>query len=561
MSTHSTAPAPQVTSTQNSRRRRLFLLVSTVIIMLALLSCPLTQNALSKTPSRTAVGAFSLPVRTFGRTVLAHSAEISFGRVNTGFWHAEGSRILTASGAPVRLSGVNWSGFETTNMVPGGLTVKDYRSILQGIHAAGYNTVRIPFSNQMVESPIVPPNIRFEDAAGREINGDLTGLDSMQILDRIIGAAGQAGLKVILDNHRSEAGSSAEQNGLWYTAQYPESAWIADWTSLAARYKSNTTVIGFDLRNEPHNANQGGACWSCGGATDWHLAAQRAGNAVLRVNPSLLIFVEGTDVVGSESDFWGGNLAGVRTAPVRLSISGHLVYSVHVYGPTEYQQSWFNAATTPASLAALYHRHWGFISEAGIAPVWIGEFGTPNTDADVSSTEPGSEGQWFQALVAYLQSHPAIGWSYWGINGEDRYGLLDASYDAAPSNALKARALASIRRPAAAAAFETASADLQPAGIRTAFAAVPQPIYRQPAYQAFSGQSSAGQSSADQSSADRISLSRAAISATTRVAAPAAAHRSAATSITADAAVESSVAESIRLATTRALHTLPGQAE
>ena len=531
MSTLSPAKTHEVTSPRNSRRRRLFLLVSTVAITLALLSCPLTQNALSKTPSRATIGTFSVPVRTFGRTVLAHSTPSIFGRVDSGFWHAEGSRIVTASGTSVRISGVNWSGFETTNMIPGGLKAQDYRDILRSIHTAGYNTVRIPFSNQMIESPIVPSNIAFENTAGKIINGDLADLDAMQILDRMIDAAGQVGLKVILDNHRSEAGSSAEANGLWYTEQYPESAWVADWTSLAARYKGNTTVIGFDLRNEPHNATQGGSCWSCGGATDWHLAAQRAGNAILRTNSSLLIFVEGTDTVGSESDFWGGNLAGVRTAPVHLSIPGRLVYSVHVYGPTEYAQSWFNAATTPASLAALYHRHWGFISESGIAPVWIGEFGTPNNDADVSSTEPGSEGQWFQALVAYLQSRPNIGWSYWGINGEDRYGLLDASYSATPANALKSQALASIRLPRLN-NVEAADAYTQP---QTSFA---------PA--AFVAPSAAP-----------VSYRPASFPSTARVQVKAIAHRT----VSADSAVEDSVAEQVRLATARALHSANGQAE
>ena len=541
MSTHSQASATVVT--RSSRRQHLFLLVTSVVIAVAVLSCPFTQDALSKTPST----RFAAPAaQLFGRTVLAGSrtafAAVSSASaaINRTVWHTEGSRIVSSTGAPVRISGVNWSGFETTNMVPGGLQKQDYHSILRGIHTAGYNTVRIPFSNQMVESPIVPANIAFENAAGQPINSDLEGLDAMAILDHIVDAAAHTGLKVILDNHRSEAGSSAEANGLWYTAEYPESAWIADWTALAARYKGNPAVIGFDLRNEPHNATRGGACWSCGGATDWHLAAERAGNAVLRVNSSLLIFVEGTDTIGSESDFWGGNLAGVRTAPVHLAVPNRLVYSAHVYGPTEYAQSWFNANTSPATLAALYHRHWGFISEAGIAPVWIGEFGTPNNDADVSSTEPGSEGQWFQALVAYLGSHPSIGWTYWGINGEDRYGLLDAAYNSTPANTLKAQALASIRRPAAAAAFETASAATQPT--------YQAPVYQAPAYQA----------PTYQGSTDQALLNRAA--STPRTAAVRSiAHRSA--TPTADSAVESSVAEQVRLATARALRATGGQAE
>jgi aryl-phospho-beta-D-glucosidase BglC (GH1 family) len=68
----------------------------------------------------------------------------------------------------------------------------------------GYNTIRIPFSDQMVEGTKVPNQISFYGSTG-PINTDLQGLTSMQILDKIIDYAGSLGLKVILDNHRSEA--------------------------------------------------------------------------------------------------------------------------------------------------------------------------------------------------------------------------------------------------------------------------------------------------------------------------------------------------------------------
>jgi endoglucanase len=82
----------------------------------------------------------------------------------------------------------------------------------------------------MVETPIVPQNLSFYNTG--PINTDLRGLNSLQILDKIIAYAGQEGLKVILDDHRSEAGESAEQNGLWYTSAYPSSAWVNDWVTL-----------------------------------------------------------------------------------------------------------------------------------------------------------------------------------------------------------------------------------------------------------------------------------------------------------------------------------------
>ena len=364
---------------------------------------------------------------------------------DAGYWHTSGSLILDDRGRAMRIEGINWYGFETVRQIPGGLTVQDYRTILDTIRRNGFNTVRIPLSNEMVERPIVPSSIGFANEHGA-INEPLRGLTSVQILDRIVEYAGSRGLKVILDNHRSEAGDSAEQSGLWFTEEFPETAWIADWQQLARRYGGNSTVIGFDLRNEPHNSQTSGACWDCGGGRDWHLAAERAGNAILAINPRLIIFVEGVDVVDGDSYWWGGNLQGARRSPVRLTVPNQLVYSPHTYGPKEYQQRWFNAATTPASLETVWMRHWAFISQQGIAPVWVGEFGTGNRTEDITGSAPGSEGQWFQSLVSFLGRNPKIGWTSWALNGEDSNGLLNPGYDA-PANLMKMQALTSIMSP------------------------------------------------------------------------------------------------------------------
>jgi endoglucanase len=146
----------------------------------------------------------------------------------TGYWHTSGNEILDSTNKVVRIAGINWSGFETTSEVVHGLYAQDYKYILDGIKSNGYNTVRLPYSNQMVETPIVPSEISFSNASGA-INADLEGLNSLQILDRIVDYAGEIGLRIILDNHRSEAGETAEANGLWYTDAYPESARISDW--------------------------------------------------------------------------------------------------------------------------------------------------------------------------------------------------------------------------------------------------------------------------------------------------------------------------------------------
>ena len=133
-------------------------------------------------------------------------------------------------------------------------------------------------------------------------------------MDKIIGYAGSIGLKVILDRHRPDAGS---QSALWYTSRYDEARWISDWEMLARRYAGNTTVIGADLHNEPHDE----ATWGDGNrATDWRLAAERAGNAILAVNPEWLIIVEGIECVAEACNWWGGNLQAAG-APGRGSAS------------------------------------------------------------------------------------------------------------------------------------------------------------------------------------------------------------------------------------------------
>jgi len=391
----------------------------------------------------------------------AHAAAAA----TAGYWHTSGSQILDSSGDPVRIAGINWYGFETTDEVAHGLYDQDYHAIIDDIAHLGYNTIRIPFSNQMVENPVIPSAISYYNSSG-PINADLQGLNSLQILQKIVTYAGQDGLKVILDDHRSEAGNSAEANGLWYTSTYTSQDWISDWVTLASMFANDPTVIGFDLRNEPHtpagDSYAQGATWGTGDqSTDVRLAYEAAGDAILKVDPGALIFCEGigeypdsSSSTSYDATWWGGDLQGVAQYPVVLSSPGHVVYSAHDYGPDEYQQTWFNSSTTTASLDAVWNTYWGYIPQQNIAPLWVGEFGTGNTAADVSSTTAGSQGQWFSSLVSYIQADN-LSWTYWALNGEDSYGLLDNNYDPVPAQAAKQAALASIESPASGAGNPT----------------------------------------------------------------------------------------------------------
>jgi endoglucanase len=401
-----------------------------------------------------------------GAAAFAQTTGVPSAGPGAGYWHTSGSKILDANGNQVRLAGINWYGFETTNYLANGLWSQDYKSILNTIKANGYNVIRIPFSNQLVESNPVPTNYTSY-VNGQSANTALVGQTALQDLDTIVSYAGSIGLRVILDNHVSEAGGNNEVNGLWYTSAYPQANWLADWKTMAVRYSSsqftfngNPTVIGFDLRNEPHLQTSTGATGSCwtgdtetngcpvtNTAQNWPVAAQAAGNAVQAINPNLLIFVEGNDCYNGDCAWEGEMLMGVATHPVVLNVPNQLVYSAHDYGPNLYQQPWFNSNTSQASLNAVFNQYWGYLVSQNIAPVWLGEFGTTNTTSDIQNTTPGSQGQWFQGIVSYLQNNPNVNWTYWALNGNDDYGLLDTNFDATPANPLKQSLLATIQFP------------------------------------------------------------------------------------------------------------------
>ena len=404
-----------------------------------------------------------------------------------GYWHTSGNQIVDANGEVVRIAGINWYGFETTDYLAHGLWAQDYKTVLNTIKSLGFNMIRIPFSNQMVESDPVPTNFTT-NANGQPANSALVGQTALADLDTIVAYAGSIGLRVILDNHRSEAGNSNEANGLWYTSAYPQANWIADWQTMATRYSNskftfngNPTVIGMDLRNEPHLIANGysGACWTGDTETNgsytgcpasltsqnWPVAAEAAGNAVLAINPKLLIFVEGNDCYNNTCGWQGGNLMGVASNPVVLNVSNQLAYSAHDYGPNLYGQPWFNLNTTQASLNAIWNQFWGYISADGTAPVWVGEFGTDNNTSDIENSAAGSQGQWFASLVSYLQSNSSISWTYWALNGEDSYGLLDSNYDATPANAQKESMLESIQFPLSGGGSPCTTSPAAPSGL------------------------------------------------------------------------------------------------
>ncbi|MDI1287876.1 MAG: Calx-beta domain-containing protein [Reyranella sp.] len=341
------------------------------------------------------------------------------GPVAAGWLSTSGNQIVDSAGHSVQIAGVNWFGFENTDLAPHGLWTRGYQSMMDQMVDLGFNTIRLPFSNDTIHSTGTP-NINYAQ------NPDLQGLSAMQVMDKIVAYAGQIGMKIILDHHRNDSGAGTSPNGLWCDGQHSEVQWIADWQMLAQRYADNSTVIGADLHNEPH-----AGVWGGGGPNDWAAAAERAGDAIGAVNPNMLIFVEGVANYQGQNYWWGGNLMGVRDRPIDLAVDNKLVYSAHDYPNSVWAQPWFQGDNFAAGLPAKFDQMWGYIFKEGIAPVYIGEFGTNLTDP--------KDAPWLEAITSYLSGDldnngthdlaagkQGVSWTFWSWNPNsgDTGGIL-----------------------------------------------------------------------------------------------------------------------------------------
>jgi endoglucanase len=354
--------------------------------------------------------------------------------------------IVDANGKRFKLASVNWYGAEELDHVVAGLDLRDVHDIARTIRALGFNSVRLPFSNELVETN---PSV---DPARLAANPALVGLPALDVLDAVIDALAHDGLVVILDDHTSRADwccSETDGNGLWFQDAYPESSFLADWVTMATRYANQPAVVGVDLRNELRAANGQSPTWGtpAGGdpTLDWHAEAERAGNAVLAVNPELLVVVEGLN--------YANDLTGPYSLPVELSVPNRLVYSAHDYAFDH------SGLTSYAELKTRLGDEWGYILAQGMpytAPVWVGEFGTCHTSDSCVSGSTG-QGLWFSGIREYL-TEADIDWSYWAFNGteasgtgrtlgaEETYGVLDRTWTQ-PASATLAGALSAIQAP------------------------------------------------------------------------------------------------------------------
>ena len=318
--------------------------------------------------------------------------------------HTDGSKILDKDGKEVWLTGVNWFGYNTGTNTFDGLWNSELVSSVEAIADHGFNLIRVPMSAELINqwSEGEYPKANYNNAYNEELNS----MNSLEIFDYFLKLAEENGLKVMPDIHSAETNASGHTVNLWYTDKvtvkdyYHALEWFAD------RYKDNDTIVAFDLKNEPHgkpNEGDAAAIWNDSkDANNWKYVAETAASKVLAKNPNVLIMVEGIEIYpknikkngdysSTNSDdyyfnWWGGNLRGVKDYPIDLGkYQDKLVYSPHDYGPTVYQQPWFEGDYTYKSLMKdCWKDNWFYIQKQDIAPLLIGEWGGFMTEPNLT---------------------------------------------------------------------------------------------------------------------------------------------------------------------------------
>ena len=390
---------------------------------------------------------------------------------NDDWLHTVGNKIVDKNGNQVWLTGANWFGFNCSECFPHGLWSADMSDTLKACADHGINILRIPVSTELLYTWMVgkpaecsglnPSNNPYAIRNPELCNEDGSAMDSLGVFDVMLKYCKEYGIKVLVDVHSPDANNSGHNYELWYGKDFAgitaETAgvtctteiWIETWCWLAERYKNDDTLIALDLKNEPHGKRgykpevpADLSRWDDSTAeNNWKYAAETCANEILKINPNVLILVEGIEQYPADGyttndpdvweapsgkywwgAWWGGNLRGVKDYPLNLGANqDQLVYSPHDYGPLVYNQKWFaNDFTTQTLLDDYWYGSWAYINEENIAPLLIGEWG--------GTLDGGKNEQWMNLIRDYMKDN-VIHHTFWCLNPNsgDTGGLL--SYD------------------------------------------------------------------------------------------------------------------------------------
>lgn len=312
----------------------------------------------------------------------------------------KGQWIVNRSGKRLKLKSVNWYGASDAYHIVMGLDRAPIYTIIEQIKKIGFNSVRLPFSNEMLYQDNAVPSRHLLK------NPNLFGKIPLQVFDEVITALSNHGLFVILNNHTTTAKwccSGDDGNGLWVGEKQSSLKWMSDWEFLIDRYKYNPMVVGADLRNEIRDERNHQANWGKGGPFDFHRVTEELGNRLLAINPKLLIIVEGLH--------FSSNFSNYEHTPIQLIYPKRIVFSPHLYAWSTLPNgkrvgSYTNYSEFAGAIANMLKPL--YKNGKPIAPIWFGEWGYSHVDL--------ANAEHFPFFMHRFLTETGFDWAWWPLN-------------------------------------------------------------------------------------------------------------------------------------------------
>ncbi|EHO43111.1 glycoside hydrolase family 5 [Caldithrix abyssi DSM 13497] len=230
------------------------------------------------------------------------------------------------------------------------------RADIQLIASWGFNLIRLPFNYRLL-SPEGQPGVYLEEG--------------FAVIDSLIEWCRAHRLYVVLDMHCAPGGQNADnisdsdgfEARLW-TETANQDRTVEIWQKIAQRYANDTTVVGYDLLNEPV-LPQGYP------ATELRSLYMRITSAIRQVDPNHIVFIEGN---------WYGTDFTSLTPPWDANLS----YSFHKY--------WNETSVATIQSYLNIRKTYG-------TPLWMGESGE-------------NSNHWFASVVQMLEENK-VSWCWW----------------------------------------------------------------------------------------------------------------------------------------------------
>ncbi|KAF8306785.1 endo-1,4-beta-glucanase [Clavulina sp. PMI_390] len=254
----------------------------------------------------------------------------------------------------------------------------------------GLNCIRVPFNYRHFEDnmdPTAPYNER-----------------GFQWLDRIINICGARGIYTILDLHSAPGGQNQDwhcDSGIhlalfWEHREFQDRT-IRLWEALAARYKGNTWVAGYNPLNEPADPDHIRL-------QDWYTRVEKA---IRAIDPDHILYLDG-NTYSMDFTHFGDPMP-------------NCVYAIHDYSnfgfPKGERHQGGNYAGTDEQVAVLksqYARKTEYHKRVK-APIWNGEFGPVYANASDGEDWEEVNNARYHLLRDQLKVYKGdqISWSIW----------------------------------------------------------------------------------------------------------------------------------------------------